>query len=134
MVQGRKKDLKRRRLIARLRTEGLTFAQIGQRLGVTRQAVYHAHATPLGPTVERNRTELARRVKAQRMAAGISWRNLARQATVAYGTLRHAETGRSWPNRATFERLAKALGVAVAVLTGEEAMPRTAKPDGNGRL
>jgi transcriptional regulator with XRE-family HTH domain len=44
MASGRKPDTQRRATIARLRARGLTMAEIGRRLGVTRQAVYHALA------------------------------------------------------------------------------------------
>jgi transcriptional regulator with XRE-family HTH domain len=39
MVQGRKPDLKQRARIQRLRDAGFTLAEIGRRLGITRQAV-----------------------------------------------------------------------------------------------
>src|SRR5262249_38600524 len=42
MPRGRPPDLNRRSLIARLRAAGLTYRQIGQRLGVSRQCVQHA--------------------------------------------------------------------------------------------
>jgi transcriptional regulator with XRE-family HTH domain len=131
MVQGRKPDLKRRRVMARLRAKGLTYEAIGKRLGISRQAVHHALTTPPRQPVERDRAGLARRLKALRTAAGISRYSLARQATVDYRAICLAEAGRGWPFRATFERLAKALGVPVAVLTGEE--PLTLSSERNGK-
>jgi hypothetical protein len=38
---GRKPDLKRRRLAAALRVQGLTFVEIGRRLGITYQGARH---------------------------------------------------------------------------------------------
>jgi transcriptional regulator with XRE-family HTH domain len=39
MARGRPPNLKRRRLIAKLRAKGLTYRQIGERLGISRQCV-----------------------------------------------------------------------------------------------
>jgi transcriptional regulator with XRE-family HTH domain len=129
MFHGRKPNLERRLFMVELRAKGWTYEAIGNRLGISRQAVHYALTAPPWKSVERDRPGLGRRLKALRMAAGISRRKLARQATVAYGTLRRAETGRSWPHQTTFERLAKAFGVNVADLTGEEpiALPPKSK-------
>jgi hypothetical protein len=40
-ASGRKPDLNRRRLAAALHAQGLTFAEVGRRLGITRQAAMH---------------------------------------------------------------------------------------------
>ena len=42
MVHGRKSDPRRIRLLARLRSEGLTLAQIAKQVGISRQAVHTA--------------------------------------------------------------------------------------------
>jgi transcriptional regulator with XRE-family HTH domain len=42
MPRGRPPDLDRRRLIARMRARGLTYRQIGERIGVSRQSVQQA--------------------------------------------------------------------------------------------
>jgi hypothetical protein len=39
--RGRPPDVERRRFAAALRAQGLTFAEIGRRLGITRQAAWH---------------------------------------------------------------------------------------------
>jgi transcriptional regulator with XRE-family HTH domain len=82
MVQGRKPNLERRRLMAGLRAKGWTYEAIGKRLGISRQAVHLALTAPPWKTVERDRAGLARRLKALRMAAGLSRLALARQARV----------------------------------------------------
>lgn len=42
MVSGRKPNLERRRLVVELRAGGLSLSEIGQQLGITRQAVHQA--------------------------------------------------------------------------------------------
>jgi lambda repressor-like predicted transcriptional regulator len=123
MVPGGKPNLKQRRVMARLRAKSWSYGAIGKRLGISRQAVHHALTVPLRQPVERDRTGLARRLKDLRTAAGISRRILARKAGVDYVTVLYAEAGHSWPRRATFERVAKAIGVKVTVLTGEQPLP-----------
>jgi lambda repressor-like predicted transcriptional regulator len=49
-ASGRKPDLKRRRLAAALHAQGLTFAEIGRRLGITRQAAMHLVQSGTVPT------------------------------------------------------------------------------------
>jgi hypothetical protein len=39
--RGRLPDLERRRVAAALRAQGLTFAEIGRRLGITHQGAWH---------------------------------------------------------------------------------------------
>ena len=130
MVQGRKPNLKQRRVMARLRAKGWSYGAIGNRLGISRQAVHHALTVPLRQPVERDRAGLARRLKDLRTAAGISRRILARKAGVDHVTVWYAETGHRWPQSATFERLAKALGTTVAVLTAEEPLALSPERDG----
>jgi transcriptional regulator with XRE-family HTH domain len=159
MVQGRKPNLKRWGQIARLRAQGLTYEAIGKLLGVSRQMVHQticppAHrrtvtcseceghggiprsgGAPLCLTCLRQpaKAALAKRGKTLRRVAGLSRPELARQAGLTLSTIRQAEIGGHWPHATTFERLAKALGVTVAVLTGEKPMPRNPKPNSNGR-
>jgi transcriptional regulator with XRE-family HTH domain len=118
----------RLRLIVRLRAEGWAFEAIRKRLGVSRLAVHRAMTAPPWKTAARNLASLGRRLKALRLAAGLSRRDPARQAVIDYGTVRKAEHGRCWPHPATFERLAKALGVTVAVLTGRSPCPEPQSP------
>ena len=70
MVQGRKPNLKQRRVMARLRAKGWSYGAIGKRLGISRQAVHLALSAPPRQTVERDLAGLARRLKALRMATG----------------------------------------------------------------
>ncbi len=49
--RGRKLDEKRRRQIIELRTKGLTFTEIGQKLGISRQRV-HATLKDIGQSVD----------------------------------------------------------------------------------
>src|SRR6516225_2378642 len=48
--RGRPPDLERRRVAAELRAQGLTFAEIGRRLGITRQAAMHLVQSGTVPT------------------------------------------------------------------------------------
>jgi hypothetical protein len=48
--RGRPPDLERRRLAAALRAQGLTFAEVGRRLGITRQAAMHLVQSGTVPT------------------------------------------------------------------------------------
>jgi transcriptional regulator with XRE-family HTH domain len=132
MVQRRKMNPLRLPLMVRLRTEGWTYAAIGQRLGISRQAVHHALTVSPRPRPGPGaRQDLARCLKVMRHRAGISQDQLAKQAGLCHLTVRRIEEGRRWPHPATFERLAKALGVTVAVLTGEESLRLS--PERNGK-
>ena len=160
MVQGRKKDLKRWRLMAQLRSQGLTLAEIGHRLGVTRQNVHRllgqsrrqsvpcsacgtaiacAGAIPfhlkavvcLACVGKLPNATLRQRVRTLRLTAGMTRLQLAKRAGVDLSTVKAAEFGRHVPCATTVKRLAKALGVTVAVLTGEESLRQT--PERNGK-
>src|SRR5689334_18126085 len=54
MVSGRKPNLKRRAEIVRLRAGGLSLAEIGRRLGMSKQAVYEALALLRRPVPQRS--------------------------------------------------------------------------------
>ena len=162
MVQGRKPNLKRRRRMAHLRAQGLTYAEIGQRLGVShqnvqrmigdprprqavpcsacgasipcRRAVPHDMATVLCPACVANlpKATLGQRLRALRLAAGLTREALARQAGVGPSTLTGAERGTRDTRLGTAHKLAIALGTTAAALNGEEPLPlapkRNSKP------
>jgi hypothetical protein len=49
MPRGRPPNVERHRQIVRLRAAGLTYQEIGQRLGVTRQYVHQILKAPIAP-------------------------------------------------------------------------------------
>jgi DNA-binding XRE family transcriptional regulator len=129
---GRKPNVERRRQMGKLRAQGLTFKEIGERLGVTKQCVHRSLTVPLVQmAMPEVRLGLAQRLKELRQAAGINRASLAWQTSLSNVTIWKLETGRCWPHPATFKRLAQALGVTVAVLTGEEPLRLT--PERNGK-
>ena len=147
---GAKPDERRRREMANLRAQGLSYAEIGRRLGVSRQCVQRllqrAGAAEPGPLVFRCRacrTPIAsvrgprmhnreayclaclarhpeatfgQRLKACRLAAGLTLRQLADTAGMPYPLLaayeRHARHPR-WP---TIARLVRLLGPDLVTL------------------
>jgi hypothetical protein len=74
MVQGRKPDQARRAEMILLRAEGLTFAEIGRRMGVTRQSVQltlkAAGKAALMPPVQCR--QCARRVSVRRISFSVA--------------------------------------------------------------
>jgi transcriptional regulator with XRE-family HTH domain len=70
------------------------------------------------------------RLKALRVAAGLTQEGLARKADVGTDAVRKWETGRRTPGLDMAVKLAEALGVTVGVLAGTEPMP---KPKKSGR-
>src|SRR5271169_2664024 len=60
MVSGRKPDLNRHRQVAELRNQGLSMAEIGRQLGISRQAV---HATLRSMQSPNRRVVLCRKCK-----------------------------------------------------------------------
>jgi DNA-binding XRE family transcriptional regulator len=149
----------RRAQAVRLRGQGLTFAQIGARLGITRQA---AHALVAGPravgAVEAccaacraplagarrtvgevlcraclaGRTEVpfGLRLRSLRLAAGLTQRELARQAGRPRSSIKDYEAGRCRPGRATRRRLTHALGASDLA---EAKPPAPKRPRGRRR-
>jgi transcriptional regulator with XRE-family HTH domain len=145
MASGRKPDAKRRAEIARLRAKGLSLAEIGRRLGVSRQSVQvtlRAMARPAVRTVacsacgaavvsegalpsdakaalclrclgRRPGTPFGQRLKACRLAAGLTKADLARRAGFRPQMLRHYETGLREPRWTQLARLVAVLGPAL---------------------
>jgi transcriptional regulator with XRE-family HTH domain len=60
--------------------------------------------------------EIGRRVRAVRRARGWSQSRLAREVEMTEQTIYRVEAGRVWPDTATLERLAAALGCSPLVL------------------
>ncbi len=148
MASGRKPDKHRRQQIARLRAEGLSLAQIGRRLGVSRQCVQmtlRAMARPTARVVacadcgvvvvsagalpsdagaalclpclaRRPRSTFAQRLKACRLAAGLTKADLARRAGLTPQMVRHYEAGLREPRWSQLARLVGALGTALVTL------------------
>jgi transcriptional regulator with XRE-family HTH domain len=136
-------DRARRRRAASLRARGLTFGEIGRRLGVTRQAaasLVRAHGTgrnngrppvccrdceaPLNQVAARKGDHLValcpecaagapfgQRLKAHRLAAGLTLQELGRGVGLAWESVARLEAGRhSLPHPATLEKLVGVLG------------------------
>jgi DNA-binding XRE family transcriptional regulator len=143
---GRKPDRQRRERAAQLRARGHTLAQIGRELGCGPGNVRHLLGltdappppprcsrchTPLGPASagrdsapalclaclgKRPRAPLGQRLRAYRLAAGLTRAALSREANVRPETIAALEQGEQRPYRRTLRRLAKALGVGVPQL------------------
>jgi transcriptional regulator with XRE-family HTH domain len=127
--------------MARLRAKGLTFQQIGDKLGVTRQAVEDMleRANAKAMTVACCRCQVViwtgrrniannsptlcltclaktpwatfgQRLKAVRVAAGLTLRELGEKAGVCWESLSHYEIDRSEPRWSTIEKLIRTLG------------------------
>ena len=67
------------------------------------------------------------RLRAIREGKGVSLRGLKKVSGVAVATLARIEAGGYDPRLSTLKRLAKALGVTVAVLIGERPTPKGGK-------
>jgi transcriptional regulator with XRE-family HTH domain len=148
MASGRKADPVRRAKIARLRARGLTFAEIGRRLGVTRQCVQltlralqqkrtyrvacagcgadivsdgalpsdAAAALCLSCLARHPETDFAERLKAFRLAAGLTKKELAARAGLGYEVLRHYERGSRKPRWPQIVPLVRVLGAGLVTL------------------
>lgn len=77
---------------------------------------------PIDPPSADAPTSLGARLRLLREARGWSQSELARRAQLNRNVINTAERDRSRPARDNLARIAQALGVSVAVLTGEEAM------------
>jgi transcriptional regulator with XRE-family HTH domain len=139
MARGPKPDLKRLEQARALRAQGLTLVQVGQRLGVTRQAVTAMLRRPKRPAAacpgcgaarsragvgargdraalclaclgKRPGATAGQRLKAARLAAGLSQAELAARAGLSPHALCECEGGRVRPHERTLVRLAQALG------------------------
>jgi transcriptional regulator with XRE-family HTH domain len=155
---GRPKPEQRQRAID-LRAAGQTLAQIGQRLGITRQAVEYLlrgqtpppparcrtckAALPEGATQTRGalclpclqrRTDatFAQRLRGCRVAAGLTRGQLATQIGVTEDTVGRYENGVAMPRRELREALALVLGSELAALLyGAPAVSGEEKADGD---
>jgi transcriptional regulator with XRE-family HTH domain len=149
MVSGRKPDLHRRARIAQMYSRGLSLAEIGRRLGVTKQAVHETlnqmsrplprrsvpcavcaaaivsdgvlasdrgQAICLTCLASRPRAGLGARVKAFRLAAGLTKTELARRLGVSAMTVHHYETGHREPRWRHLQPLIAALGPGLVTL------------------
>jgi transcriptional regulator with XRE-family HTH domain len=148
---GARPDATRRRQVAELRRQGLTLAEIGRRLGLSRQLVHHylkppavspavpcpecgGVAVPAGadlreepdacPSCVARRPRLTFRelLRAQRLAAGLSKAELARRAGVNVRTVDNYERG-SQPLWHVLVRLVRVLGPALVTVEGEAEGP-----------
>lgn len=145
MVSGRRPDPWRRQEMARLRARGLTLAEIGRRLGVTRQCVHltlRALARPRARSVpcsgcgreivsggalpsdagsalclpclaRRPGAPFAQRLKACRLAAGLTKAELAARTGLAQQSVRQYESGAREPRWRQLARLVSVLGPAL---------------------
>ena len=147
---GGSPDRRRQRQVARLRAQGLTLAEIGRRLGLSRQLVHHhlKAAGMAGPrrgtvrccecgaaiasghhTIAYNREPLClacleehpdvpfgRRLKACRLAAGLTAEQLAACSGVPAHAIRAVERGGCWPRWERLAKLIRALGPEVVTL------------------
>jgi transcriptional regulator with XRE-family HTH domain len=137
---GSRPDTQRRRRAAELRARGLTFAEIGRKMGCTRQAAHQLLRQPraqpprtppplacagcgaaLGPApgqrdydpplclpclAKRPRAPFGQRLRAHRIARGLSRAVLGRKAGVGEGTVTVLERGKNRPQPGTLRRLA----------------------------
>jgi transcriptional regulator with XRE-family HTH domain len=149
MLNGMCKEESRREQVSRLHAEGLSFAEIGRRLGVTRQAVRKTlqalereRRPPALPCVGcgapvisagaipsdagavlclpclalRPEAPFAQRLKACRLAAGLSKKGLADRAGVTRAAVQKYEDGLSEPRFAQLVRLTRALGPKLSLV------------------
>ena len=134
---GRRPDHRRRRQAEELRRQGLTFVEIGRRLGITPLAARRlvllaagrrpgdprpcsACSAPLPRGSRGGRcpawvaadpaAAFPERLRALRQAAGLTRRELATQAGMGVGTLAAYEQGRRRPVPQTLADLARVLG------------------------
>jgi transcriptional regulator with XRE-family HTH domain len=135
--RGRPPDETRRQLVAELRTRGLSLAEVGRELGVSKQAVHQllraaavsgrghvrcaaygaavarsALRPPRGPAVlclaclsGRPGAPFAERLKAHRLAAGLTQAELARRAGLAKESIGKYERGHARPGPKSLARV-----------------------------
>jgi transcriptional regulator with XRE-family HTH domain len=147
---GARRDPARGRRVVELRRQGLTLAQLGRRLHMSRQLVhYYAAAAGLTGrrrgtvrccdcqaviatghhTIEYNRRPLClaclekrpdapfgRRLKACRLAAGLTAGQLAARSGVPAHAIRAVERGGCWPRWGRLAKLIRALGAELVTL------------------
>jgi DNA-binding XRE family transcriptional regulator len=140
MGSGRRPNFKRREEMARLRAQSLTFAEIGERFGVTGQCVIttlklarksfvvkcrqcekvihtrHWNIKHNGPVLcmgclaKTPDPPFRERLKAARLAAGLTATDLSRLARIRQDAIFSYEQGKSHPRWAELVKLMKALG------------------------
>jgi transcriptional regulator with XRE-family HTH domain len=139
---GRRPNLGRRRRAAELRAQGLTFAEVGRRLGITRegarQVVLAAPPPPCASCaapVPGGRgggrcsdcvaadpaAPFAERLRALRLAAGLTQEELAARVGRTHATVSDYERGRRRPRPDLLAALARVLGPGVLSDTGGQA-------------
>jgi transcriptional regulator with XRE-family HTH domain len=153
MAQGRKPNIQRRREAARLRAQGLNLKDIAKRFGITRQgagsllrplrkppAVFCRRCGAAIPSAGALRRDIGQalcvdclakypaapledRLRAYRLAAGLTQSELARQAGVWPTSVAVCEKGRAQPRAATLARLAAVLGAPLADLQAAPPLP-----------
>jgi transcriptional regulator with XRE-family HTH domain len=114
---GRVADPERERLAAELRGQGLTFEEIGRRLGISRHHVSGLCRAP-GDSVPPSPSSLgllpgttfALRLRTYRLLAGLTRGQLARRAGVSPAAVHAYELGDLAPRREHVSRLTEVLG------------------------
>jgi transcriptional regulator with XRE-family HTH domain len=155
MVSGRKPNIERRRQVTELRAKGWSLAKIGERLGISRQAVHVTLRAILNPTrrlvtcrkckmpvdpvgvspreahdtlclicVSKGpEATFGQRLKAFRLAVGITRKELSDLAGLSESMIRYYEGDWGTPTAAGAEKLALALGLTLEVLGGDHFVP-----------
>jgi transcriptional regulator with XRE-family HTH domain len=163
MTQGRKPKLERRREAAQLRAQGLSLKEIAGQFGITRQgaasllrplrkplavacrlcgaaiassgAIYRdaGKALCLACLAKHPAAPLGDRLRAYRLAAGLTPSELARRAGVRPPSIADHEEGWARPRPATLARLAAALGAPLADLQASPPVPGKRSPGRPGK-
>ncbi len=150
MVSGTKPNYARRRRIATLRGRGLTLAEIGRRLGMSKQCVHETLRSMGAPPryfvpcagcgspiysdgatrgdagialclpclARRPAPTFAERLKAYRLAVGLTRAELARRAQLMRQQIDGYEKGLHVPRRRAAKQIAGALGLGLLGLAG----------------
>ena len=146
MPRGRRPNPQRRRLIAELRATGLTYQQIGKRLGISHQSVQqalqhtgNARLVPIccrrgGALITRLRTvkdnngavyctaclpvdaTFGQRLKAWRLAKGLTLMALGEQTTIVWSLLSKYERDAVEPKCGSLVKLMRVLGAGLMPL------------------
>jgi transcriptional regulator with XRE-family HTH domain len=128
---GRRPDLGRRRRAAELRARGLTLAEVGRRLGITREGARQVLLAPPPPPCASCAAPLpggdpggrcpacvaadpfapfAERLRVLRLAADLTQVKLAGRAGLSHATVSNYESGRGRPRPRSLTALAGVLG------------------------
>lgn len=153
MVHGRKPDRTRRRQIVALRKQGLTLSEIGERLGISKQAVErwlrvsgqrveprytvrccrckkgiitgpiqlrnNGPALCLGCLAREPAPTCGQRLRALRLGAGLTLRELGKKSGVVWQNLHAYEQDKNEPKWQSVVRLARVLGAWLVLLPAE---------------